>query len=66
MRYQFESLAVTREKFLWSPTTAVSDPKSIIDAMRQEFVALGGQVDFERRIELKFEYNEVRDGTDFY
>lgn len=64
--YQFEPLAVTCEKFLWSPTTAVSDPISIIDAMRQEFVALGGQVDFERQIELKFEYNEVRDGTDFY
>jgi L-2-hydroxyglutarate oxidase len=64
--YQFEPLATTCEKFLWSPTTGVSDPKAIIAAMRQEFVTLGGMIDFERRVELIIEHNEVRDGNDSY
>ena len=61
-----EPLAVTYEKFLWSPTTAISDPKAIVDAMRQEFIALGGQIDFDKRIQLTLVNNEVRDATNTY
>ena len=41
---EFEPLAITHERFLWSPSTAVSDSKAIVDAMYKEFVSLGGQV----------------------
>ena len=61
-----EPLAVTYEKFLWSPTTAISDSKAIVDAMRQEFIALGGQIDFDMRIQLILANNEVRDATNTY
>jgi (S)-2-hydroxyglutarate dehydrogenase len=61
-----EPLAVTKEKFLWSPTTAVSDPKSIIEAMYQEFTLLGGKVDFNKRISLKIRAGEVYDSTNSY
>ena len=35
---KYESLTITHERFLWSPTTAVSDPTAIMEAMRQEFM----------------------------
>lgn len=63
---ELEPLAVTHEKFLWSPTTGVSDSKAIVDAMRQEFEALGGKIDFGTKIELTFDNNEVRDSTNTY
>jgi L-2-hydroxyglutarate oxidase len=62
----YEPLAVTHEKFLWSPTTAVSDPKAIIEAMWKEFIHLGGTLDFEKRIRLKLIDNEVCDSTNAY
>ncbi len=63
---KFEPLAVTHEKFLWSPTTAVSDPVAIVIAMYQEFISLGGLVEFNKRISLKFAGNEVCDSSNQY
>jgi L-2-hydroxyglutarate oxidase len=63
---RIEPLAVTCEKFLWSPTTAVSDSKAIVDAMQEEFILLGGQIDFDKKIQLTIANNEVRDATDTY
>jgi L-2-hydroxyglutarate oxidase len=63
---KYEPLAVTHEKFLWSPTTAVSDSKAIIDAMFQEFTSLGGKVDFEKKVSLERVDGEVRDSTNTY
>lgn len=63
---KFEPLALTCEKFLWSPTTGVSDPKAIINAMREEFLSLGGHIDFNTRIQLTIENNEVYDSTYIY
>ncbi len=63
---KFEPLAVTHEKFLWSPTTAVSDPVAIVNAMFQDFVSLGGQVDFNKKISLEVVGNEVRDSSNSY
>jgi len=63
---KIEPLAITHEKFLWSPTTGVSDPRAIVDAMCQEFIVLGGQIDYGTKIQLAFENNEVRDSTDTY
>jgi (S)-2-hydroxyglutarate dehydrogenase len=63
---KYEPLAVTHDKFLWSPTTAVSDSKAIVEAMCQEFIALGGQVDFATKINLQLRNNEVIDATGRY
>jgi L-2-hydroxyglutarate oxidase LhgO len=63
---KYEPLAITHEKFLWSPTTAVSDSKAIVDAMYQEFISIGGQVDFHRKIKLGFIGNEVCDEDYMY
>lgn len=49
---KYEPLAQTVEKFLWSPTTAIADPKSILSAIKQEFLSLGGKIDFSTKIEL--------------
>jgi len=40
----FEPLAVTFEQFIWSPTTAVSDSISILNAMKSEFESRGGRI----------------------
>lgn len=63
---KYEPLAITHERFLWSPTTAVSDPKEIVDAMRQEFISLGGHIDFNSKIQLTLRGNEVRDSAGTY
>ena len=64
--HKFEPLAITHEKFLWSPTTGVSDSRAIVDAMRQEFEILGGKIDFGIKILLKFAKGEVIDSTKTY
>ena len=60
---KFEPLAITHERFLWSPTTAVSDPQAIIQAMRLEFERLGGSIHFGAKIALKEIYNEIVDAS---
>jgi L-2-hydroxyglutarate oxidase len=55
----YEPLAVTHEKFLWSPTTAVSDSNAIISALFKEFVLLGGKIDFNERISIKLIGKEI-------
>ncbi len=50
---QYEPLAKTTSRFLWSPSTAVSDPEMIINALRTEFEGLGGVVAFGIKIELE-------------
>jgi L-2-hydroxyglutarate oxidase len=59
----YEPLAITHESFLWSPTTAVSDPNAIIHAMRKEFELLGGSIHYETKISLKEVNNEVVDAS---
>jgi len=63
---KFEPLAITHEKFLWSPTTGVSDSKAIVNAMRREFIALGGSIDFNTNIQLELKDGEVRDTLNIY
>lgn len=45
---QFQPGAKTIESFLFSPSTAVSDPVLVIKAMESEFLKLGGHVKHER------------------
>lgn len=49
---QYEPLAKTTGRFLWSPTTAVSDPGMIISALKMEFERLGGAVALTVKVEL--------------
>lgn len=42
----YEPLARTYSKFLWSPTTAVSDPMLVTRAIQQRFQKAGGEVKF--------------------
>jgi len=63
---KYEPLAVTTNRFLWSPTTAVSDPKLIITALCQEFESLGGKIHLTERIKLKISRNEVQDSRNKY
>ena len=49
---QFEPLAQTTSRFLWSPTTAVSDSGMMINALRKEFERFGGSVVLAERIDL--------------
>lgn len=48
----YEPLARTTNRFLWSPTTAVSDPRMLLQALQGEFENLGGRLDFSTKVEL--------------
>ena len=41
---KFEPLAVTHENFLWSPTTAVSDPRSVLIALVEDLAVNGVEI----------------------
>lgn len=49
---KYEPLAKTKGSFLWSPTTAVSSPKLIIEALKAEFLQRGGVFQFNNNIKL--------------
>jgi L-2-hydroxyglutarate oxidase len=57
----FEPLAITRNRFMWSPNTGISDSISIAKAMRDEFIALGGEISFDTRVNLTESKSEVID-----
>jgi L-2-hydroxyglutarate oxidase len=57
----FEPLAVTHERFLWSPTTGVSDPKSLAKSLLNDFRALGGKFEFNSNISLINKNGEIRE-----
>jgi len=61
-----EPLATTYERFLWSPTTGVSDPKAINAALLQDFISLGGKIDFEKKVKLIQKNSEVIDDSNQY
>jgi L-2-hydroxyglutarate oxidase LhgO len=56
---RLEPLASTNEKFIWSPTTAVSNPQLVLEAMAKEFSDKGGRILFENRIEIEENGEEV-------
>jgi len=41
---RIEPLAASDHDFLWSPTTGVSDPIKVTEALAREFVSLGGSI----------------------
>ena len=59
----FEPLAITHNRFMWSPNTGISDPISIVKAMRDEFISLGGEIHFESKVNLAESNGEVYDSS---
>jgi L-2-hydroxyglutarate oxidase len=55
----FEPLAITHKRFLWSPTTAVSDPLAILQALKNDFIQKGGQIYFSNKATLALNNNEI-------
>ncbi len=51
----FEPLARTHGGFLWSPTTGVSDPARIIQALASEVLTLGGEIRYGSAIDVDSE-----------
>jgi L-2-hydroxyglutarate oxidase LhgO len=41
---KYEPLAVTHSNFLWSPTTAVSDPRSVLTALAEDLKTTGVEI----------------------
>ena len=63
---KFEPLAKSHERFLWSPTTGVSDPNALTGALAKDFIKLGGVINFDSRINLTESKGEIRDTTGTY
>ena len=63
---EFEPLALTHERFLWSPTTGVSDPKAVNEALLRDFTSLGGKIDFDAKINLTKKNSEIIDESNQY
>jgi len=49
--HRFEPLARTEKSFLWSPTTAVSDPKSVTSALIEDLKSRGVEFSFSTLLE---------------
>ena len=54
-----EPLARTYERFLWSPSTAVADPISVLEALRKEFEGMQGRIEFHNQVSLQRFSGEV-------
>ena len=60
---EFEPLAITHNQFMWSPNTGIADSVSIVKAMRDEFISLGGEVHFDSKVNLTESNGEVHDAS---
>ena len=56
---RIEPAAQTVDKFIWSPTTAVGNPKEIIKKLAEKFTKMGGLFRFNSRVKLINKSNEV-------
>ena len=56
---RIEPAAQTVDKFIWSPTTAVGNPKEIIKKLAEKFTDMGGLFRFNSRVKLIDKSNEV-------
>jgi L-2-hydroxyglutarate oxidase LhgO len=56
---KIEPAAKTIDKFIWSPTTAVGNPKVVITKLAEKFVKNGGQFQFNRSVKLVSTKDEV-------
>ena len=56
---KIEPAAQTVDKFIWSPTTAVGNPRDIIKKLAEEFTKSSGSFSFNTQVELIEKDNEV-------
>ena len=59
----FEPLAVTHNRFMWSPNTGISDSIAIVKAMRDEFYSLGGVIEFDSKVKIVESNGEIVDAN---
>ncbi len=55
----FEPQARTFDRFLWSPTTAVSNPHAVLISMAKEFTDKGGKIEYGQKVTLLETRNEI-------
>ena len=56
---RIEPAAQTVDKFIWSPTTAVGNPKEVINKLAEKFTKSGGNFSFNTQVELIEKDNEI-------
>jgi L-2-hydroxyglutarate oxidase LhgO len=54
-----EPLARTHFRYLWSPKTAISDPRAVTTAMVKRFEGLSGRISYGSKVELSESSGEV-------
>jgi L-2-hydroxyglutarate oxidase len=54
-----EPLAKTHGRYLWSPKTAISDPKAVTTAMVKRFESLGGRTSYSSKVQMRESSGEV-------
>jgi len=54
-----EPLARTHGRYLWSPKTAISDPKAVTTAMVKRFESLGGRISYGSKVQIGASSGEV-------
>ena len=54
-----EPLARTHGRYLWSPKTAISDPKAVTTAMVKRFESLGGRISYSSKVQMSESSGEV-------
>ena len=59
----FEPLAVTHNRFMWSPNTGISDSIAIVKAMRDDFLSLSGAIHFGSTVKLTESNGEILDSS---
>ena len=63
---EFEPLAITHNRFMWSPNTGISDSKAIAHAMVDEFKSLGGFIEFNSKLKLIEREGEILDAASIF
>ena len=56
---KIEPAVQTVDKFIWSPTTAVGNPKEVISKLAEKFTKLGGSFSFNTQVKLVESNNEI-------
>lgn len=56
----YEPLARTLDCFIWSPSTAVSDPKKVLEALRSSVKDLGGQILMGAKLSIEPGENQIK------
>ena len=54
-----EPLAKTHGRYLWSPKTAISDPRAVTTAMVKRFEELGGRISYSSKVQVSESSGEV-------